>query len=238
MRIIGTVVLLFGMQSGLAGQVPADVEAAHRAMRESGRYQFDSPDGEERPGSSLAKGRGRTASPETERVPGRGRDNLGAMHPPSEWLGDVMLIVLVILGMGVVATVLVAVWRGRHGPSAQIRKRGVESERDALPGPPEVLGLTDSEELARAGRFVEAMRALLESAARLARAGAALRMLTGRELAAVVGPTAPGSEHLRTLIGSVERVLFAGEVAGRAQYEVARDAFRQWELAQVGAPTS
>lgn len=144
-------------------------------------------------------------------------------------IGETIAIVFAI-GVGVLALALVA---------AAVRDRFARRERGAepvvvLPKGPRAAGgapggPADPEALASAGLFAEAIRALLllavDDVAR--RRGSAFpAALTSREVLASAALAGDRAQALRGLVLAVERSLFGGAAAGRAEFESARDAAR------------
>jgi hypothetical protein len=90
-------------------------------------------------------------------------------------------------------------------------------------------GPPDPEALARDGLFAEAIRALLalavDGVARR-RGSAFSAALTSREVLARAALEGGSKEALRSLVFAVERCLFGGAFAGRAEFEAARAAAR------------
>lgn len=192
------------------------------------------------PHSSQGTGAGR-AGPARDRD--HGRRLVPADRPPPErqlalprifglpFATIVFWTFLVLVVVGLVAFAVNAV-RERSGqpPKLPTPVRGTSATAGAAGAPP-----PDAASLAGAGRFAEAIAALLQQALRqLAEAGVAVReSTTAREAlrAAAAAGAMPGLPALRALVVRAEIARFSGRPVARPEFDDAEAAFGQWRAA-------
>jgi hypothetical protein len=146
--------------------------------------------------------------------------------------GGSQLVTVLMWGGLIVVAVLLAAWLAgelsRHGGDAELpgddRARQRQAATDAIVERP----LEDAEDLARRGRFAEAIHTLLlRTLGELARS-AAVRVapaMTSREILARVPLLADARSALSGLIAAVELTHFGDEPANAADYERCRQQF-------------
>ncbi|HYD39842.1 MAG TPA: DUF4129 domain-containing protein [Anaeromyxobacter sp.] len=125
-----------------------------------------------------------------------------------------------------VAVALAAVWLARFVLTR--RERDVALPPEAAPAPLQV-ELEGPERLAAAGRWAEAIHALLlETLAALSRAARLAPSYTSREILERVRLPLPAREALEALVLAVEISRFGGVPAGEAEYRSCLDRFHQF----------
>lgn len=151
-------------------------------------------------------------------------------------LGRGAMVVVVVLVVLLVAAIVYLLFRTRSGPaelgdatSKRVKKHSSEPD-DATLDPLLAMPTLGHEELARQGRFREAVHALLVAA--LLSTGwvpeGRGRGMTAREIASGYDRPAPPREPLLELLGLVERIWFGGRDATAESYEMALAAFRRF----------
>ena len=198
-----------------AGAAPSDPAERARAILRSGGYQTDLP-----------------ARAVDERPAGRGGRRPAPLTPlpPPIHIGGLSTLLLVIVAIALLAMALGFLVQRLAG---RTRLEPVEGEAAATPVAPERAAfIEDAEALARAGRFAEAIHALLL---------AALRELGRRSGSPAASPAATSREVLRSaslptearsalgpLVSAVESIHFGGMAAGLDEYAGCATAYRQF----------
>ena len=191
----------------------------------------------ELPGTGSEPGTAEGAPPTRRRRPPRE----GWRIPVPSGLGDLLEILAwvgagaIALGVVVVAVqmVVAAVGEGRHAGGSERTPAGAPGDGDSVPGraarPP---ALSEAERLAAAGRYTEAVHALLVRAlaALGARGGRAFPdSATSREILAS-SRLPPGQRvPLGVLVEPVERAVFGGATLGADDWERCHTAYRALE---------
>jgi len=164
--------------------------------------------------------------------------SLPADAPPPDLPGappwDLRLLFTILLYAALAVVLALAVaWLVRQlGPG---RARDAEVAPEGGPAPLQV-PLEGPERLAAAGRYAEAIHALLlETLAALSRAARLAPSFTSREILARVGLPDPAREALAGLVLAVEVSRFGGVPAAARDYEVCLDRFHDF-LASYGGP--
>lgn len=228
------VVLLGGAEAGAAEGTPAEraAQAAKRVL--DGDYQKEMPTGgglrverdEKDPEQQKSKARD-----EQQRFRQRGDNSVAA--PVANLM---QLVVYVIIA---VALVMVLIWLFRDlrrgDPPALEGEAPPEAtvDQDVLERP-----IGDADELARAGRYAEAIHTLLlRTLIELVRATRTRvpAALTSREILARVPLVPPARAALDALVAAVEVTHFGDEVPGAADYERCRGEFQRFADAYRGA---
>ncbi len=141
-------------------------------------------------------------------------------------LPELGLLRFVLYAAVLVAVALAAVWLARFFLTRGARDVALPPE--ATPAPLQV-ELEGPERLAAAGRWAEAIHALLlETLAALSRAARLAPSYTSREILERVRLPLPAREALEALVLAVELSRFGGEPAGEAEYRSCLDRFHQF----------
>jgi hypothetical protein len=197
--------------------VSSDPAASARAILARKGYQTDLPLGETQATSGARPGAG------------SGAGGVGSLPvaPVANSLGTILLLVLAVLALAALAEWLVS--RRRSRPAAPAAGRPAATPDDTA-GTRAVLG--DAERLARAGRFADAIHALLLHAlaelGRRAGSPAASPAATSREVLRAVPAASEAKAALAPLVGAVERVHFGREPAGLDDYAACAAHFRRF----------
>jgi hypothetical protein len=199
-----------------AAATPGDPREAARDVLARGRYQTDLP------GASRPSGQSPADDAPTGRRPSRPRAPSGATVPsiplPPAALVWALLAALVLIALAWAAHLAV---RARRGADAEPAPLPVETK----PSPPRALRigpLTDVEDLARAGRYGDAIHLLLLhlfAALQRRPATAPAPAHTSREVLSRTRLASEAHAALGVLVQAAEAVHFGGREAGRADYE-------------------
>jgi len=218
--VTGSAFCLIGLLAAAAQ--PGDPREAARRVMERGGYQTELPAASPRPHAP--------GSPEAPRhvEPGSGRSGSresrgGGATVPTVPLPPAALVWTVLAGVIVIALV----WAIRQTVRSH---RGADAEPEPVPEPAppparralRIGPLTDVEELARQGRFGEAIHLLLLhlfAALQRRPATAPAPAHTSREVLARTRLAADARAALGILVSAAERVHFGGRVAAREDYE-------------------
>lgn len=237
----GLMALALAVGAGTAAAQPADDAAIEKATREvlDRRYQRELPIGqlELRPGERPRDGRPKAAPGRARRAPDRARsehDERGMASP----LSAVMR--MIVFGILAVAVVMILLWLVRD------LRRGSDAESlegEEVPQPTVDQGVIerpvgDADELARAGRFAEAIHTLLlRTLVELVRATRTRvpASLTSREILERVPLVPAARAALYQLVSTVEVTYFGDEVPGAADYERCRGEFQRFAEAYRSA---
>jgi hypothetical protein len=145
-----------------------------------------------------------------------------------------LLRVLVYAGLALLAA-LVGTWLFR-ALRARIRDPEVDGEPGAGAGP-EPIPIPSAEAAAAAGRYGEAIHALLlDTLAALSRAARLAPSLTSREIVGRVRLAPPAREALAGLVAAVELSHFGGAAPGEADYRACLDRFHVFLESYRGTP--
>jgi hypothetical protein len=154
-----------------------------------------------------------------------------ALDLPLGWL-DVLLRVLLWGALAALAVLAVA-WLAR-------RLRGAPADvllEEGAPAAPVAIQAESAEALAEAGRFADAIHALLlDTLEALSRAARLAPSLTSREIVAGARLPAPAREALEGLVLAVERSRFGGAAAGAEDYRACLGRFHAF-LESYRGPT-
>jgi hypothetical protein len=197
-----------------AGAAPSDPAERARAILRGGGYQTELPARAiDEPSANLGR-----------RPPAHGK------LPPSIHIGGLSTLLLVIIAIALVALGLGFLVRRLTDRTGLER---VEPEASTAPSPPERAGpVADAEALARAGRFADAIHALLLAALRELgrRAGspASSPAATSREVLRSSSLPAEAKAALGPLVSAVESIHFGRAAAGLGEYAGCASAYRQF----------
>lgn len=230
-------VLALAMVAG-AGDAVAQADGARieKATRDvlDRRYQREMPFGklELTPGERPKDGRPRVAPGRTRRPPDRARDpdEYGVASP----LSTVMR--MIVYGVLAVALAMIVMWVARdlRRGSDQETLEGEEVpqptvDQDVIERP-----IGDADELARAGRYADAIHTLLlRTLVELVRATRTRvpSSLTSREILARVPLVPAAREALYQLVSTVELTYFGDDVPSAADYDRCRGEFQRFAMA-------
>ncbi|HUQ02664.1 MAG TPA: DUF4129 domain-containing protein [Kofleriaceae bacterium] len=238
------VAVAVSMEIGGAGDAvaqPTDDDARiEKATREvlDRRYQRELPIGklEVGPGERPKDGRPKMAPGRTRRAPDRARD------PEEMTVGSGISAVMrvIVYGVLIVAFVMILMWVARdlRRGSDQEQLEGEELpqatiDQDVIERP-----IGDADELARAGRYAEAIHTLLlRTLVELVRATRTRvpASLTSREILARVPLVPEARAALYQLVSTVEVTYFGDEVPGAADYDRCRHDFQAFAQAYRNA---
>jgi hypothetical protein len=200
-----------------AAAQPADPRETARRVLASGRYQTDLPAASPRPHAAEP---GRETRPEAVRPPRTSRGG-GAVPriplPPTALVWSLLAVVIVIALCWAVRQAVLSRRGAEAGPTAA-RETGRSPARHALRIGP----LTDVENLARQGRFGEAIHLLLLhlfAALQRRPSTAPAPAHTSREVLARTRLAAEAHAALGVLVSAAERIHFGGREAVREDYE-------------------
>ena len=148
----------------------------------------------------------------------------GTFELPTFSLGPLALLLRILLWTAVaVAVALLLAWVGRR-IAGRVRDAEVGSGPEATPL---VLPVERAEALAAAGRYAEAIHALLlETLLALSRAARLAPSFTSREIVARVPLPPRAREALAGLVEAVEISRFGGAAAGERDYQACLSRFR------------
>lgn len=202
-----------------AAAQPVDPREAARLVLERGRYQTELPAASPSPGSAGAardiRPRGGGSEPSSPREPGT--TTLGIPLPPAALAWALFAGVIV----SVLAWAAHQAWRARRGadvePPPAPAVPAAASRRTLRIGP-----LTDVEDLARRGRFGEAIHLLLLhlfAALQRRPATAPAPAHTSREVLARTRLAGEARAALGVLVAAAESIHFGGREAVREDYE-------------------
>lgn len=200
----------------------ADLRARAQSIVAKGGYQTTLPAGTQAPATPQPPGSSRRRSPRTppREGPGMPLIPVGVLWP-------------VVAGIGIAVLALVA-WRiiearrGRERPARPGTPGGdaAPARRSLRIGP-----LTDVEDLARQGRFGEAIHLLLLhlfAALQRRPATAPAPAHTGREVLARTRLASQAHEALGVLVAAAEKIHFGGRPASREDYEACLAHYRRF----------
>lgn len=238
------VLLAFALHGPPASAGEPDPEAVRRAIREvlaEERLQKEFP---------AAEAPEPEPEPPPERRGGGSEGGSGGSEPTawprqeSSFAGPLATVLEALLWTGLAIVVALGAVAVLRSVVAARRERSVapvpSAPAPASPGPPPPDPLEHLDALAEGGRSAEAIHGLLLRAiGDLRRRGrtALPDELTSREILDRASlPTGPAAS-LGSLVGSVERVLFAGRPADRAAYDEARARYVEVRTACVGRGT-
>jgi hypothetical protein len=216
----------------------AKLEKATREVLDS-RYQRELPIGkfEIGPNARPKDGRPKNAPGRAKRPPDRARhqdDEMGVSSP----LSAVMR--MIVYGVLAVAIVMIGMWlfrdlrRGSDGEKLEGEEIPQATvDQDVIERP-----IGDADELARAGRFADAIHTLLlRTLVELVRATRTRvpASLTSREILGRVPLVPQARDALSLLISAVELTYFGDDVPGQAEYDRCRHEFQKFAQAYRGA---
>ncbi len=233
-------VTLGAAEAGAVEAAPA-VDRAEQAAREvlDRRYQRELPIEQFGRDPDRAKGgKPRQAPGRAKRAPDRAKDRERDQEQVASPMAMVMR--LIIYGVLAVAVVMLLMYLFRD------LRRGTDKvglEGDEVPQPTvdeDVLArpVGDADELARAGRYADAIHTLLlRTLIELVRATRTRvpSSLTSREILERVPLVPPARTALHALVGAVELSYFGDDVPGAADYERCRSEFQRFADAYRGA---
>jgi hypothetical protein len=238
------VALAVGLGAGDAVAVTtsddADIDKALREVIDR-RYQRELPIGklEIGPGERPKDGRPKMAPGRSRRPPDRARDP----EEMSVGSGISAVMRMIVYGVLIVALVMILMWVARdlRLGSAEEKLEGEEMpqptvDQDVIERP-----IGDADELARAGRYAEAIHTLLlRTLVELVRATRTRvpASLTSREILGRVPLVPEARAALYTLVATVEVTYFGDEVPGAADYDRCRHDFQAFALAYRNAGAS
>lgn len=236
------VVLLGGAEAGAGGGTPG--ERAERAARRvlGDDFQRELPFGDisfERGDTPEARDRQNGGKPREPRF--RSRDDEGDRVKVSTGGGLASVLQAMMIVVAAVALVMLLMWlfrdlrRGDPSPLESELGSDPTVDQDVLNRP-----IGDADELARAGRYAEAIHTLLlRTLVELVRATRTRvpAALTSREILARVPLVPPARVALDALVAAVEVTHFGDEIPGAADYERCRGEFQRFADAyRGGAP--
>lgn len=231
------VVLLGGAEAGAGGGTPGE-RAERAARRVMGRdFQRELPFGD------ISFERGETVDPKRPRggnprdIEFRPREDRDVKVSTGGGLAGVLQAMMIVVAA--VALVMLLMWmfrdlrRGDPPPIESEPGSDPTVDQDVLNRP-----IGDADELARAGRYAEAIHTLLlRTLVELVRATRTRvpAALTSREILARVPLVPPARVALDALVAAVEVTHFGDEIPGAADYERCRGEFQRFADAYRGA---
>jgi hypothetical protein len=206
------------LAAALSDTPPAEMRDRANQILDHGAYQRALPAAPSPPREQVSGDSTRFEAP----MPGAGP----AVEAAGGLIGPTLFFVLFAAGLAWLALLIVRRWHHAPADSASVASTAAAQTRQ--PRSP-VISVDSADALARAGRFGEALRALLIAALQEVSGRARLApSLTTRE----VLRAAPLGGERRTALGALaeqeEGVEFGGRPAGREDYEKALDHYRRF----------